>query len=186
MCVEKLVQVGQHLRDTLPVLLGGTFEGLFHAGKTLVEQFAAEQVLDLLVVRPGLRRTPVVVGEFFDGLRGRRREAPDLHLGEPGVVVEVTGELFAFLENGPVEQLADLGEGAVEVASLEEFLPTPVHLLAQLVQATHVLRTAPQELAQRTLRRHPGHHIVTDLAERLPEIDRGCQRIGTAGVALIA
>ena len=46
-------------------------------------------------VLTGLGAAPVVVRQFLHGLRRRRRQVADLHFGEPGVVVEVAGELFA-------------------------------------------------------------------------------------------
>ena len=70
--VEQVVEVLEHLRDALPVLVGGPFERLLHPGEALVEHLAAEQVADLLVILPGLRAAPVVVGEFLHGLRRRR------------------------------------------------------------------------------------------------------------------
>ena len=52
--LEQLVEVVEHLRDGRPILLGRALEGLLHAGEALVEQLAAEEVLDLLVRLTGL------------------------------------------------------------------------------------------------------------------------------------
>ena len=69
---QQLVEVGEHLVDRGAVLVGGVLERLLHAGEALVEQLAAEQVLDLLVVLAGLAALPVVVAELADRRRGAR------------------------------------------------------------------------------------------------------------------
>ena len=55
--VEQLVEVVEHRVDRGPVPVRRVLHGLLHAGESLVEQFAAEQVLDL-VVAFWLRTTP--------------------------------------------------------------------------------------------------------------------------------
>ena len=109
-----------------------------------------------------------------------------LQLAEAGVVVEITRELLALLEYRTVEEFADLGEGAVEVALLQQFLPTTVDLLAQLVESAHVRCPATQQLSERPLRRRAGHDIVADRLQRLAQIDRRRERIGSAAVPLVA
>ena len=68
--LQQVVEVGEHLLDGLPVLLGGALERLLHAGEALVEELAAEQVLDRLVGLARLRGLPVVRRQLAD--RGRR------------------------------------------------------------------------------------------------------------------
>lgn len=151
MLVEQVVEVLEHLRDALPVLVGGPLERLLHPGEALVEHLPAEQVADLLVILSGLRAAPVVVGEFLHGLRRRRRQFLDPHLGEPRVVVEGPGQFFAFLEHGAIEKLAHLLEGAVEVGAVEQLPSTPIRLRGKLVEATHTVVTAAQQLPQGAL-----------------------------------
>ena len=67
---EELVQVLEHVSDTLPVLFGGALERLLHARESLIEEFTTEQVFDLLVVLLGRRTAPVVIGQVLHRLRG--------------------------------------------------------------------------------------------------------------------
>ena len=155
---------------------------LLHAREALVEQLAAEQVLDPLVVLPGLGAAPFVVGQLGHRRRGRGRQVPHPHLGEPGVVVEVAGQLLALGEHGAVEQLADLLEGAVESVPVEQVAPPPLDEPSQVVEAPLLAATAAQELPHRPRGRVPGHDVLADRLECLGEIDRGGQRVAT-GVA---
>ena len=59
---EQVAEVAEHLLDPLAVLGGGVLERLLHAGEALVEQLAAEQVLDLVVLLARLAAAPLVVG----------------------------------------------------------------------------------------------------------------------------
>ncbi|SKY66486.1 Uncharacterised protein [Mycobacteroides abscessus subsp. abscessus] len=140
--VEKFIEVCEHLGDGLTVLVGGTLERFLHPRETLVEQFPAQQILDLLEVLARLRVPPVVLRQFLDGLSSRGRQTPDLHLGETRVVVEIACELFALLEYRAVEKFSDLVERSVEVSLLQQLLPPTIDLFAQLVQAAHVRRSA--------------------------------------------
>ena len=85
--LEQVVEVGQHLRDGRPVLLGRALERLLHAGEALVEQLAAEQVLDLLVGLARLRGLPVVRRQLADRGRGGGRQVVEHHLAEVAVAV---------------------------------------------------------------------------------------------------
>ena len=67
---EELVQILEHVSDTLPVLFGGALERLLHARESLIEEFTTEQVFDLLVVLLGRRTAPVVIGQVLHRLRG--------------------------------------------------------------------------------------------------------------------
>ncbi len=53
--VQQVVQVVEHVVDALPVLVGGVLQRLLHPGEALVEHLATHEVLDLLVLLPGLR-----------------------------------------------------------------------------------------------------------------------------------
>ncbi len=172
MLVQQIVQILEHAVHALTVLVGGTFEGLLHPGEPLVEHLAAQQVTDLLVVLPGLRAAPVVVGELLHGLRGGGGQFLDPHLREPGVVVECACEGLAFLEDGPVEQLTHLAQRAVEVRPVQQLPPTPIRLRRKAVQPAHRAVTAAQQFPQRTSRRTAGQHVLADRGEGLTQIHR--------------
>ena len=95
---QQLVEIGEHLRDRLAVLLRGALQGLLHAGEALIQHLAAELVLDLLIGLPGLLRGPVVVRQLGHG-RGRgRRQCTELHLPQlpvRGIHAGVTQQLLA-------------------------------------------------------------------------------------------
>ena len=119
--LQQVVEVGEHLLDGLPVLLGGALERLLHAGEALVEELAAEQVLDLLVGLARLRGLPVVRRQLADRGRGGGRQVVEHELAERAVAVvqrDVAGQLPALGEDGLVEQLLDLAHRAVEVVAL--------------------------------------------------------------------
>ena len=111
--VQQVVEVVQHLVDALAVLVGGALKRLLHAGESLVEHLAAEQILDLLVLFARLRAAPVVVGQLLDGLGRRRRQRVELQFAEPGVVVQRAGQFLALGQHRLVEQLLDLLQSAV-------------------------------------------------------------------------
>ena len=113
MLVEQPVEIVQHLVDALAILIGGTLKRLLHAGKTLVQHLAAEQILDLLILFAGLRAAPVVVGQLLHGLGRRRRKRLELQFAEARVVVQRTGQSLAFGEHSLVEQFLDLLQGSV-------------------------------------------------------------------------
>ena len=183
--VQQFVEVVQHLVDGPSVLVGGILQGLFHTGQTLVEHLPAEQILDLLVCGFSLAATPVVFGQFLHGLRRRRRERLDLHLGEAGVVVERPGEFLALREHGFVEQLLDVLQRPVEVVARQQ-LPAPaVDLRGQPVGALHGRGSAAQQLRQSATRRGAGHHVLADLSERLAEVHRRGERVRTPGVSRV-
>ena len=179
---EQVAEVAQHLLDPLAVLGRGVLERLLHPGEALVEQLAAEEVLDLVVLLAGVAAAPLVVGELGDRRRGGCREPLHPHLGEPCVVVEVAGQLLALGEHGVVEQLPDLLEGAAELVLLEQLAPALRHLPGQLVEADPRLGALPQQLAHRPLGRDPGHDVLADGVERLAQVDRGRERVGPPGV----
>ena len=186
--LEQLVEVVEHLVDRLAVLVGGVLERLLHAGEPLVEQLAAEQVLDPLVVLARLAGLPVVVGQLAHGGGDRGRQVLELHLAERavGVVeVDVAGELLALLEYGVVEQLAHLLERAVEVVPLQQLAPLLGDPAGEVVEAGLALPAPPQELAHRPLRRVPGHHVLADRVQRLGDVDRGRERVRAAVVAAV-
>ena len=152
---EQVAEVAQHLLDPLAVLGRGVLERLLHPGEALVEQLAAEQVLDLVVLLAGVAAAPLVVGELGDRRRRGRRQPLHPHLGEPRVVVEVAGELLALGEHRVVEQLADLVEGAAELVLLEQLAPPLRHLARELVETDPRLGALAEQLAHRPLGR--GH-----------------------------
>jgi hypothetical protein len=186
--LEQLVEVREHLVDRGAVLVGGVLQRLLHARKALVEQLAAEQVLDLLVVRACLRALPVVRRELGHGRRGRGRptgrpRSVELDLTERPVrvvQVDVAGQLLAFLEHGVVEQLANLLERAVEAVPLEQLLALPGDLTGQLVEPLLVAATPAEELLHRTLGRVARHHVLADVLQGLGEVDRRGERVRAA------
>ena len=178
--LQQVVEVGEHLRDGGPVLLGRALERLLHPGEALVEQLATEQVLDLLVGLAGLRGLPVVRRQLAHRCRGRRRQVVEHHLAEVAVLVghrDVAGQLAALGEHGLVEQLAHLLHGAVEVVALQDVAAALRELALQLVEPGLVVAAAPQELAHRVLGRVAGHHVLPDGVERLGEVDRRGERV---------
>ena len=180
----------QHLVDRRAVLVGGVLERLLHAGEALVEQLAAEQVLDLLVVLAGLAALPVVVAQLADRGRGatagRFSSCISRNARSRVVHVDVAGQLLALLEHGVVEQLADLLQRAVEVVPLEQLAAPLGHPAGQVVEAGLVAAAAAQELPHRALRRVAGHHVLADRVERLGEVDRRRERVGPAVVPAVA
>ena len=145
---EEVVEVAEHLLDALAVLGGGVLEGLLHPREALVEQLAAEEVLDLLVLLAGVAAAPRVVGQLGDRGRGGRRGSPSIRISaKPGVVVEVSGELLALGEHGLVEQAAHLVERAAERVLLQQLAPALRHLPGQLVEADPGCRALAQQLA---------------------------------------
>ena len=174
---KKLVEVFQHLADGLTILIRRPFERLLHPREPLIEHLASEQILDLLVVLAPFRGPPVVVRQLLDGLSSRRRQVTDLHLLEPRVVVEGSGERLAFGEHCLVEELTHFLQRAVEVVLLQQLSATPGSLGRQIVEPPHVSGAAPKHLLHRTTRRRPLEHVVADGFERFPQIDRWSQRI---------
>ena len=153
--VQQLVEVAQHLVDRGTVLVGGVLERLLHALETLVEQLPAEQVLDLLVVGASLGAAPVVGAELLDRRRRARREVLQLHLGEGPLSVvhlDVARQLLALVEHRPVEELADLLHGPVQVVLAEQLAALVRYLTGEVVQAALGLSATTQELAHGALR----------------------------------
>ena len=178
--VEQPVEVGEHLVQRGPVLVGRVLERLLHAGEALVEDLPAQEVLDLVELRARLAAAPVVAVELVDGGRGRRREVVELQLRQGTVAlvhVDVARQLLALGQDRPVEELLDLLEGAVEVVLLGQLLAAFGDPPRQLVQAGLVPSAAPQELAHRPLGRVARHHVLADRVQRLGEVDRRRERV---------
>ena len=187
--LQQLVEVAQHLVDRDTVLLGGTLQRLLHAGEALVEDLAAEEVLDLLVGLARLAALPVVRRQLAH--RGRRRggQLVELHLAEGAIVVvhhHVTGQLAPLGEDRLVEQLAHLLHRAVETVALEDVPPPLRDLAGEVVEAPLVLPAPAQELAHRPLGRVAGHHVLADVVQRLGEVDGGRQRVAAVVPAVTA
>ncbi|CFR95587.1 Uncharacterised protein [Mycobacterium tuberculosis] len=85
--IQQVVEVVEHLGDPPAIVVGGTGKRLLHAGKALVEQLTAEQILDLLILFAGLPAAPAVFGQLLYCLGRRGRKRVQLQLGEAGVVV---------------------------------------------------------------------------------------------------
>ena len=139
MLVQQLVEIVEHLGDTLTVLVGCAFQRLLHAGEALVEHLPAEQVFDLLVLFSRLVAAPVVFGQLLNGFGRRRRQRVQLQLAEARVVVQRAGQFFALGQHGFVEQLFDLLQRAVQVVVAQEFSSSAVGLGGQPVGSSHVL-----------------------------------------------
>ncbi len=187
--LEQLVEVPHHVRDGGAVVVRGVLERLLHAGEALVEDLAAEQVLDLLVLLSGGRTRPVVAAQFLHGARGRRRQAVELQLGQRAVTVvhvDVPGEFPALGAQGLVEQLLHLLQGAVEVVPAREFASAFGHTAHQVVEAPLRLPATAQELAEGALGRGPAHDVLADGVERLGQVDRGSERVRPALVPAVA
>ena len=187
--VEEFVEVAQHLGDGGAVLLGGAFERLLHAGEPLVQDLAAQQVLDLLVGLPGGAGLPVVGGELVDR-RGRGLwQVLQLHLAEGAVRVvhpDVAGQLLALLQHGGLQQLLDLVQRPVQLVPAQEVLPPLPHAAGEFVQPFPVPAAAAQVLLQGVPGRVAGHHVLGDGVERLRQVHRRRERIGSARVAAVA
>ena len=110
--VDECGQVGDHVLDRLQVLPAERSRGGLHRGERAVEHLAAQQILDLLVVLPGLGRAPRVVLRRPDGAGGVVGQGVQL-LGQPGGVVRIGERLPSLGRQGLVEQLPDLPEGAI-------------------------------------------------------------------------
>ena len=187
--LQEVVEVAEHLVDRGPVLVGGPLERLLHAGEALVEELAAEEVLDLLVGLAGLSALPVVRRQLTDRGRRRGRQLVQLHLAEGAVVVlhhHVASQLAALGEHGLVQQLADLLHGAVEVVLAQDVTAPLGDLACQVVEAALVLAAAAQELAHGALGRVAGHHVLADVVQRLGEVDRRGQRVAAVVAAVAA
>ena len=61
--VEHVVERVHHLPDPRKIRWSGRLHGVAQSGELGVQHLAAQQVLDLLVLLPRLRRTPLVVGQ---------------------------------------------------------------------------------------------------------------------------
>ena len=186
---QQVVEIGEHLVDRGPVGVGGVLHRLLHAREPLVEQLAAEQVLDPLVVLTRLAALPVVLAELADRGRGRGRQVVELELAQRAVTlveVDVAGQLLAFVEHGPVEQLADLLQRAVEVVALGQLATLLGDPAGQVVEAALVRAAASQELAHRPLRAVAGHHVLADRVECLGDVDGRSERVGPPVVRRVA
>ena len=183
--VEELVEIGQHLRDGRAVLVARVLERVLHAGEPLVEQLAPQEVLDLLVRLLGGLGLPVVRTQRVHGSGRRAGERVERHLPQGPVAVvhgRVAGELLALFQERRLEQLLDLLERAVELVVAQQALSLPVDVTGQVVEAALVAAAAPQVLAQRALRRVPRHDVLRDRLQRLGEVDRRRERIGSARI----
>ena len=188
--LEQLVEVVEHLVDRGAVLVGGVLERLLHAGEPLVEQLAAEQVLDLLVVLAGLAAAAsrsrdssltaaaVEGGRFSSCISRNARSASSRSTSRASCLRSSSTRA--------VEQLADLLERAVEVVPLQQLAAPLGDPAGQVVEAGLVAAAPAQELAHRPLRRVAGHHVLADRVERLGEVDRGRERVRAAVVAAVA
>src|ERR1019366_1532004 len=94
----------------------GTLEALFHAAELTVQHLAAKQVLEAFEGVPRRRRTPGVVGQPPDRLRGVGRQRVELSLAQPGFVAGVGEEFRPLLPDGHVKQRACLVKDPVETA----------------------------------------------------------------------
>jgi hypothetical protein len=95
----------------------------------------AQQLLQLLVRRAGLRRLPVVPAQLADRPRRLAGQRVELGLAEACVVRGIGEQRRTFLADGLVEQRADLLEGAVEPAALAHLLALLAHAPEQVVEA---------------------------------------------------
>ncbi len=186
--VEQVVEVVEHLVDGVAVGFRGVLERVLHAGEALVEQLAPQQVLDALVVLARLRALPLVGRELTHRGSRRTRQRIELQLGECALAVveiDVARELAALGQHGPVEQLLDLGQGAVELVPLHQVAALLGDAAREVVEASLVGAAASEELAQGALGRVPRHDVLTDRVERLAEVDRRRERVGSAGVPAV-
>ena len=65
-CGEQRVEILEHVANLLHRLGISAGQRLLHPGELRVEHFLAQQLLDLLVLCPRVRRAPVVVRELTD------------------------------------------------------------------------------------------------------------------------
>ena len=186
--VEQLVEVLQHLAHGRAVLLRGALERLLHAGEPLVQDLAAQQVLDPLVGFPGGARLPVVGGEFVDRRRRGFGQVLQLHLPEGAVGVVhhgVAGQLFALLQHRGVEQLLDFVEGAVQPVPAQQFTAPLLDAAGEVVEPFPVAAAAPQVLLQGVPGRVAGHDVLGDGVQRLRQVHRRGERIRSSPVPAV-
>ena len=178
--LEQVVEVVEHVADRLAVGIRRTLEGVLHAGEPLVEQLAAEQLLDALVVGTRRGTLPLVVGQVVHGGGSAGGQVLEPHLGErAGVVihVDVADEVLALLEHGVVEELADLLQRAVEPVTAHQFCAPLAHSSRQVVETLLIAGAAAQVLAHRALGRGSRHDIAPDRLQRLLHRDGRGERI---------
>ena len=181
---QKYVQVAQHLGHRGAVLVGGPLECILHAGEALVQKFAADEVLDLLILLAGVVRSPVVLVQL--GHRGGRGggqvvQRHLLHGAVELVHVHVAGELAPFGEHSVVEKLLCFLERASEVGVTQQLLAALGDLAQDIVVAL-----AAQVLLHRLLGGVAEHDVVGDGAHRLGQVGRRGERVGARGVLAVA
>ncbi len=186
--VEQPVEVLQHLVDGRPVLIGGVLECLLHAGEPLVQDLAAQQVLDPLVGFPRGARLPVIGGQFVDRCRRGPGQVLQLHLPEGAVGVVhhgVAGQLFALLQHRGVQQLLDFVEGAVQLVPAQKVFAPLLDAAGEVVEAFPAAAAAPQELLEGVPGRVAGHDVLGDGVEGLRQVHRRGERIRSAPVPAV-
>jgi hypothetical protein len=146
---QQRVEVGHHLPDGLHSgrILAG--ESLFHARELRVEDLPPQQVEDVLPVLLTLGAAPLVVVQLAHLSGGVVGERVEVHLGEAGVVAVPAGQELTFRRQCLVELLADLVQGAREVATTLDLAAPAGQLPAQLVQARAVAETPAHEALHR-------------------------------------
>ena len=120
----------------------------------------------------------MLVGRFSSRIWANARSASS--------IVDVAGQLLALLEDGVVEQLPDLLEGAVEVVPLEQLAPALGDPPGQVVEAGLVAAAPAEELPHRPLGRVARHHLLADRVQRLGQVDGRCERVRPAVVRPVA
>ena len=152
--VEHVVERVHHVAHALHVLLVGVGQGVAHAGELRVEQLAAQQVLDLLVLLRGLGRAPLVLGELLHGPGGVRAAARRARPRPCRALSDGSGNSAPrSASSASSSSCAGLLERAVEPVVAAQ-LARPAHRpLAQRVQAVAAVRARAQQPVQRVARR---------------------------------
>jgi hypothetical protein len=178
--VQHRVEVGQHVLDPLHGGRVVRLQALLHAPELGVEDLAAEQVADLLVGGGRLGRAPAVVGQLAHGAGGVVRELVQLGLGQPGGVRRVGEQGAPLLLQGPVEQLADLDQGAVHARGAAQLAAALAGPAQQVVQATQARHAAPEQVGQRLGGPVAAQDPLGQAVEGAADVERRRQRVGPA------
>jgi hypothetical protein len=79
----------------------------------------------------------------------------------------------------------DLAEGTVQAVAAQEFFPALLHAAGEVVQTFPVAAAAPEVLLQGVPGRVTGHDVLGYRVERLRQVYRRCERVGSSPVPAI-
>ena len=147
---QQVVEVGQHVLDPLHRLRVVARQRLLHPLELRADDLALQHPGDLVVGGLGLGGVPLVAAQrahCAGDVVGDRRE---VHLGEPGVVALLAGQLVALHRECLVEHRPDLVEGAAEVTASAGGLAQAAHPVGEVVEPPPAVEPAAHELRAAT------------------------------------